>query len=216
MPHRPTIWALNFVPSAVKFIIALTGYLYTRPRGALTLLKRVIYKLLYRIWEDAGLYREADVSWEVCLMFLWILLLSGNSSSPMSDFLKCDKGWKSVKCCRNTFKKTIMGEDTQRATMSYDQKSRSFNFSVIKFYFFVWTGNMHMLESTGTLLYCKVLTIIINFSNILSWVYLSIKHSFYVCVTLCKLCVFYFREGHCSSFRTAWERKLNLKYLSTV
>lgn len=65
MPHRPPIRALNFVPSAVKFITALTGYLSIRPHGGFDSTERVIYKLLYRIWEDAGLYRESDVSREV-------------------------------------------------------------------------------------------------------------------------------------------------------
>lgn len=65
MSRRPPIRAANFLPLAVKFITALTGYRRTRPHRARLYKTCVIYKLPYGIKEDAGLYGDADVSREM-------------------------------------------------------------------------------------------------------------------------------------------------------
>lgn len=87
MSHRPVIRVANFLPLAVKFITVLTGYHLTRPHGTQLNKTCVIYKLLYRIKKDVGLFRDADVRRGVPC-FSGYFSLSGNYSSPTSDFLK--------------------------------------------------------------------------------------------------------------------------------
>lgn len=141
MSRRPPIRAANLLPLAVKFIAALTGYRRSRPRRARLYKTCVIYKLPYGIKERMPGYVGMQMWAERWLMFLWILFYClGIPRLLRAISWKRDKSGKSVqcwgKCCGKTFKKrSLEGIQNKLGSQWCDEKCRSFNFVVIKFYF---------------------------------------------------------------------------------
>lgn len=148
MSRRP----LNFLPLAVKFITALTGYRCTRPRRARLYKTCVIYKLPYGIKEDAGLYGDADVSRKMSHVSLDTFYCLGVPRLLRVISSKRDKGGKAVKCwgkcCGKIFKKwSLESIQPKLCSQRCNEKSRSFNFIVITFYFLLSILQAHIDQS---------------------------------------------------------------------
>lgn len=136
MSRRPPMRAANFAPLAVKFITAPTGYRPTHPHGAPLYKTCVIYKLPYGIKGGRCRVIRGCRCESRCLVFLGVLLLSGNSSSPADG--------EGVKVENLLNEEENVGEkhlerDHRRATQNKrrsrrcDEESGPFNFIPITF-----------------------------------------------------------------------------------
>lgn len=112
MSRSPPIRAANFLPLAVKFITALTGYRRTRPHTGLDPIKPLWYTSYRMESRRMPGYMGMQMWAERCLVFLWILFTGWEFLISYEWFLQM--GIKVVKMLRKMLWKKHLKSDHWR------------------------------------------------------------------------------------------------------